>query len=90
MSDVINAQNLNCRHIAKYLDKNKFKVYSLSVNKQKKIKGVSVLRIFFTYKLFKRLGFLWGILQCDVDAVELLSVEVAWKLDIGKDLALLF
>lgn len=64
--DVINAQNLNCRHIAKYLDKNKFEVYSLSVNKQKKIKGVSVLRIFFAYKLFKRLGFLWGLLKCDV------------------------
>ena len=40
--DVINAQNLNCRHIAKYLDKNKFKVYSLSINKQKKIKGITV------------------------------------------------
>ncbi len=64
--DIINAQNLNCRHIAKYLDKNQFKVYSLSIKKQKKIKNTIVLRIFFNYKIFKRLGFLWGVLKCDV------------------------
>lgn len=67
-----NAQNLNCLALAKYLDKEKFTVYTLVLfsgnleSQQDKIKGVHIFNCFKPYRISGYLGFLWGIWHCDV------------------------
>ena len=62
-----NAQNLNCRSIADYLDKNKFKVYSLRLyyGSNEKFKFKTFL-CFKPFSITHHIGFLWGLLKADV------------------------
>ncbi|PWL32327.1 glycosyltransferase family 4 protein [uncultured Roseivirga sp.] len=65
-----NAQNLSCRALAKYLDKEKFEVYTLEIGhgnlKSQSVKGVHVFRCNFPVKLTGILGFFWGFYKADV------------------------
>jgi len=65
-----NAQNLNCLALAKYLDKNKFEVYTMEIYSgnlpKNNIKGVKIFNCFYPFPFSKYLGYLWGILNCDV------------------------
>jgi glycosyltransferase involved in cell wall biosynthesis len=62
-----NAQNLNCRSIAEYLDKNKFQVYSLRLyfGSNEKFNFKTFL-CFKPFRITYHLGFLWGLLKADV------------------------
>ena len=63
----INAQNLNCLALAKYLDPKKFSTYALSAHFSPKVKTkANLFNCFFPFRLSSPLGFLWGILKCDV------------------------
>ncbi len=62
-----NAQNINCLALARYLNKNKFKVYSLSLYNENKCNvEAKVFKCFYPVRISKIIGFLWGILYCDV------------------------
>ena len=62
-----NAQNLNCLALAKYLDSSKFTTYALSTYFSKKIKSQAIMfKCFFPFKISSMLGFLWGVLKCDI------------------------
>jgi len=62
-----NAQNLNCLALAKYLDSNMFKTYALSVYFLPKIKSQAIMfNCFYPFKMSSMIGFLWGVLKCDV------------------------
>ena len=62
-----NAQNLNCLALAKYLDSTKFTTYALSVYFLPKIKSPAILfNCFYPFKISSIIGFLWGVLKCDV------------------------
>ncbi len=65
-----NAQNLNCLALSKYLDNEKFDIYTLTVYsgnlKTKEVPGVKVFNCFYPFRISKYIGFLWGIIQCDV------------------------
>lgn len=66
----INAQNLNCRSIATFLDKQKFEIYTLTHYSNELqtpyIENVNIFNCFFPRAFSKYFGFLWGILHCDV------------------------
>ena len=63
----INAQNINCLSLAKYLDKNKFEVYSLALYNAGKVNvDVKLFRCFYPFRFSKIIGFLWGIINCDI------------------------
>lgn len=66
--NVINAQNLNCRSLAKHLDKDKFEIYTMSLysGTLSTIDGVKIFRCFRPHKLSAYLGYLWGIWSADV------------------------
>jgi glycosyltransferase involved in cell wall biosynthesis len=62
-----NAQNLNCRAVAEYLDKDKFEVLSLTTHFGKREHfEISTFNCFKPFSISKNLGFLWGILNCNV------------------------
>ena len=62
-----NAQNLNCLALAKHLDPSKFTAYALSVHFLPKIKSQAIMfNCFYPFKISSMLGFLWGVLKCDV------------------------
>ena len=57
--NVINAQNLNCLSIAKYIDKRRFHVHTLSLNSVEKldpIEGVSVINCIKPYRISILIG----------------------------------
>lgn len=62
-----NAQNVNCRSIAEYLNKNKFQVYSLRLyfGSNEKFNFKTFL-CFKPFRITYHLGFLWGLLKADV------------------------
>ncbi|WKK74523.2 glycosyltransferase family 4 protein [Marivirga salinae] len=66
----IGAFNLNCRTIAKYIDKKRFEVYTLSLSSGNldtpNFKGVKIFNCFYPAKISNYLGILWGIYNCDV------------------------
>jgi len=63
----INAQNINCLSLAKYLDKNKFEVYALTLYNGGMVNvDVKLFRCFYPFYLSKIVGFLWGIINCDI------------------------
>ena len=68
--NVTNAQNLNCYALAKCLDKEKFDIYTLKLYSGNlpipQISGVSIFNCFYPHKISKYLGYLWGIIRCDV------------------------
>jgi glycosyltransferase involved in cell wall biosynthesis len=62
-----NAQNLNCRAVAQYLDKDKFEVLALTTHfGNKEYFEVNTFNCFKPFSLSTHLGFLWGMLNCDV------------------------
>jgi len=65
-----NAQNLNCRDVARFLDKDRFDVFTLSLysgNLSKiDINGVRVFNCFYPYRISVYFGYLWGIWNADV------------------------
>ena len=62
-----NAQNLNCLALAKYLDPSKFTTYALSLHFSPKIESQAILfNCFYPLRISSVLGFLWGIIKCDI------------------------
>lgn len=65
-----NAQNINCRSIATYIDKEKFSVSALELysgNLESLPKHlVNIFRCTYPHKVSKYVGYLWGIYKCDI------------------------
>jgi|TARA_B110000483_G_scaffold126396_1_gene151832 glycosyltransferase involved in cell wall biosynthesis len=62
-----NAQNLNCLALAEHLDSSKFTTYALSVYFLPKVKSQAVIfNCFYPFQISSILGFLWGIIICDI------------------------
>jgi glycosyltransferase involved in cell wall biosynthesis len=62
-----NAQNLNCRAVAEYLDKDKFEVLALTTHFGKREHfEINTFNCFKPFSISKNLGFLWGMLNCNV------------------------
>ena len=62
-----NAQNLNCRSIANYLDSAKFEVYALTVYSGKRENfNLSTFNCFWPFSISRHIGFLWGIINSDI------------------------
>ena len=65
--NVINAQNLNCLSLAKHLDKDKFTTYGLSMHSVPSVKTRAIMfNCFYPFRISSMIGFLWGVLKCDV------------------------
>lgn len=63
-----NAQNLNCLALAKYLDKSKFEVSTLSLYSEPPISidGVHVYQCIWPHRLFVYWAYFWNIIKADV------------------------
>lgn len=65
-----NAQNLSCRALAKYLDKERFEVYTLEINhgnlSKLRLAGVRVFNCRFPVRFSGILGLIWGFYHADV------------------------
>ena len=62
-----NAQNLNCLSLVKHLDSSKFTTYALSVYFLPKIKSQAIIfNCFYPFRISSMIGFLWGVLKCNV------------------------
>ena len=62
-----NAQNLNCLALAKKLDPEKFTTYALSIYSYDKVDTRAILfNCFYPFRISSNLGFLWGIIKCDI------------------------
>ena len=62
-----NAQNLNCRAVAEHIDKRIFEVYALTIHFAKKEKyNAHTFHCFKPLCISQKIGFLWGIIRCDV------------------------
>lgn len=65
-----NAQNLNCRALARYFNKSRFKVYTLTIGHgnlgKVSIPGVKIFNCVYPVKITQYLGFLWGVWNCQV------------------------
>jgi len=86
-----NAQNLNCLALAKYLDKNKFEIYSLTCHFGKNDIGVKALddsvNLFYCSKPFlitKYLGYIWGVLKCNIAYLPKHSDTSIWILRFAR------
>ncbi|WP_353661123.1 glycosyltransferase family 4 protein [Hydrogenimonas sp. SS33] len=66
----INAQNLNCRSLTEHLDKKRFEIYTLTLFSGEldtpHIEGVKYFNCFRPHKISKYIGYLWGIINCDI------------------------
>ena len=64
-----NAQNLNCLSLARYLDKERFDIYALTTQfGDNNIEDISI-KLFHCFSPFvftKYIGFIWGILNCEI------------------------
>jgi len=80
-----NAQNLNCRAIAEYLDKDKFVVFALTTHfgKNERFKA-NTFNCLKPFSFSKHLGFLWGILNCDVAYLPKHIDTPLWVLKLAK------
>ena len=80
-----NAQNLNCRALAIYLDKDKFEIFTLVVHFGKKKQfEVNTFNCFRPFHISKQIGFLWGILHCDVAYLPKHIDTPLWVLKVAK------
>ena len=80
-----NAQNLNCRAIAEYLDKNQFEVLALTIHFGKReCFEVNTFYCFMPFSLSIHLGFLWGIINCDVAYLPKHVDTPLWVLRLAK------
>lgn len=81
----INAQNLNCLALAKYLNPEKFTTYALSAYFAPKVKTTANLfNCFYPFRISSPLGFLWGIIKCDIAYLPKYSSTPKWILYIAK------
>tara|TARA_B110000211_G_scaffold201968_1_gene233833 strand:+ start:179 stop:1216 length:1038 start_codon:yes stop_codon:yes gene_type:complete len=80
-----NAQNLNCRAVAEYLDKDKFVVFALTTHfgKNERFKA-NTFNCFRPFSFSNHLGFLWGILNCDVAYLPKHIDTPLWVLKLAK------
>jgi len=80
-----NAQNLNCRAIADHLNKEKFDVFTLKAhfgdNTSLKINTFTCK---IPFRFTRHLGFLWGILHCDIAYLPKHSDTPFWVLKLAK------
>lgn len=76
--DSVNAQNINCKEIAKRLDQNKFEVHVLVHDKPMDVEGVVSHKIGNSF-LLKNLGKLYTMIKLNADIYYLPRVE---KVDI--------
>ena len=80
-----NAQNLNCLALAKHLDSTKFKTYALSVYFLPKIKSQAIMfNCFYPFKISSIIGFLWGVLKCDVIYLPKHKFHPIWILYVAR------
>tara|TARA_B110000908_G_scaffold22494_1_gene25483 strand:- start:679 stop:1713 length:1035 start_codon:yes stop_codon:yes gene_type:complete len=82
-----NAQNLNCLSLSNYLDKEKFDVYGLTSHFGNKNLSTNNVRLFNCFKPFivtKYLGFIWGILICDIIYLPKHREVPVWMLKLSK------
>ena len=80
-----NAQNLNCRAVSEYLDKDKFVVLSLTTHfGENEDFEANTFHCFRPFSFSKHLGFLWGILNCDVAYLPKHINTPLWVLKIAK------
>ena len=62
-----NAQNINCKSIASHLDREKYDVYTLMVHYGENMStSFNVFYCFRPFSFSRHIGFLWGILKCDI------------------------
>ena len=62
-----NAQNINCLALSNHLNLNKYSIYSMSVSFRPKVKtNAKIFKCSYPFKLTSKIGFLWGIIICDV------------------------
>ena len=80
-----NAQNLNCRAVAEHLDKGIFQVFSLTAyfGNQEKFE-VQTFYCFKPFSMSKHIGFLWGILKCDIAYLPKHVDTPIWALKLAK------
>ena len=63
----LNAQNINCLSLAKHLNKQKFEVYALTLYNEGNVNiDVKLFKCFYPFRFSKIIGFLWGIINCDI------------------------
>ena len=81
----INAQNINCKAVAEHLDKEIFQVFSLTTyfGKQENF-DVQTFYCFKPFRISKYIGFLWGILKCDVAYLPKHIDTPFWVLKLAK------
>ena len=80
-----NAQNLNCRAVAEYLNKDKFVVFALTTHFGKNERfEVNAFNCFRPFSFSKHLGFLWGMLNCDVAYLPKHVDTPLWMLKLAK------
>lgn len=65
-----NAQNLNCRALAKYLDKEKFEVATMTVYSGNlncdELSGIKIFKAYWPFRYWLYITFLLGIIWCDI------------------------
>lgn len=66
--NTINAQNINCKALATFLDKEQFQVYAMQLasNDEIELPHVKSFICRKPYALFKSLAYLWGVWKCDI------------------------
>jgi glycosyltransferase involved in cell wall biosynthesis len=80
-----NAQNLNCRAVAEYLDNDKFEVLALTTHFGKNERfEANTFNCLKPFSFSKHLGFLWGILNCDVAYLPKHVDTPLWILKLAK------
>ena len=63
----VNAQNLNCFALAKYLDSKKYDIYALKINKFKDVKTKAVLlNCFMPLKITTTISIIYAIIICHI------------------------
>ncbi len=66
--DVQNAQNLNCLSLCKYLNHEKYEIYTMTLNKKNILnqKNVKLFTLFYPYRFSRFIAYFWGIFHCDI------------------------
>lgn len=89
--NITNAQNLNCLAVAKYIDKSKYKVYTMAFEKGdyelSGLPGVTVWKARLPYRLYKYIIWLRAVMVCDILYLpkgEVPEYTAFWKKLFGK------
>ena len=80
-----NAQNINCKDLAEHLNNNKYQVFSLQTCFGDQIDlRVNTFFCFRPFRASKHIGFLWGLLKCDVAYLPKHVDTPLWVLRLAK------